>query len=138
MIDGNDGSLLRRDRVSVPQRDRVSVPQRHTVSVRQRHTVSAPDRHAKKNDFRIETSGVRDETWWKFRAMPGGFWRQKQQTWPSAWGILAAKATNVALPSLRSSPLPRTGFWAGGLRGPRNWEVEERLGGRGIEGGVWV
>ena len=110
-----------RQGLSVPQRHRVSAPQKHRVSVRQRHTVSVPDRPAKKIDFRVESAGVRDETWWKFRAMPGGFWRQKQQTWPSA---------SPPLPSFRSSPLPQTS-----LRGPRNWEVEERserrLGGRG-------
>ena len=66
-------------RVSVPQRHTVSVRQRHTVSVRQRHTVSVPDRPAKKIDFRVESAGVRDETWWKFRAMPGEFLRQNQQ-----------------------------------------------------------
>ena len=82
------GSVFRRETgSSVPQRHRVSVRQRHTVSVRQRHTVSvrqrdtfsASDRPAKKIDFRIETSGVRDETWGKFRAMPGEFLRQNQQ-----------------------------------------------------------
>ena len=79
LLPRDTGLCCPQTQVFVAQRHRVSVPLRHTVSVSQRHRVSAPDRPAKKIDFRIETSGVRDETWGKFRAMPGEFLRQNQQ-----------------------------------------------------------
>ena len=52
-------------------------PETHGLCSPETHGLCAG--HAKKFDFRIETSGVRDETWWKFRAMPGEFLRQNQQ-----------------------------------------------------------
>ena len=121
LLPRDTGLCCPQTQVFVAQRHRVSVPLRHTVSVSQRHRVSAPDRPAKKIDFRIETSGVRDETWWKFRAMPGEFLRQNQQTWPSA--------SPSSLPSFRSSPpgeKPR-----GGDQGIGKWKSE-------VRGGVWT